>query len=1489
MVVQNQVLGYTPGTGDVESVTGNIVSNVDPANPIVTQVQSDWDATSGLGVILNKPDILLNKLVTANTSDAYTIDPEEGSVFYLTWNDDTTITLGSPTLSADETQTIYIILNPGAGAGDYTLLWVGDIDFVSGEVPLLDQTPGKVTILEATWVGSKWKFSQISTYNEPVFLASATTIDLDKTGSNFISITGTETITTISSISGIPRILRFEEDGCTIVNDPLTLPLPAPGNIVTKSGDIGVFLGFGSNENSSVYCISYSTFDGRTFSGVEEVTGNIVDNTDSRNPVITQVQSDWDASSGLGEILNKPDLGTMATQDADSVSISGGNIDGTLIGAINPTIVRSTFSRQSVSSTVTAAGTNQATATALTSVFNNVNNVASGTGVKLPAALSGIVIEVYNTGANTLSIYSAAAETINGVAGTFPVTLLNSNKGYRFIALSSSEWEYAPIGSMAYQNSNNVNITGGLADSLVIGANNPVIGTFTYMKQVPEQGISAAGTDQSDATALTTATNNVTTVSSGTGVKLPLLSVGAEITVYNNGANPMKVYSNGSETINGVSGATGITMDPGTKFIFNAIASNTWIYNSELSGTGTMALQDADDVDITGGSIGNTVIQDLVVSDTVSAAETYTIDPTIGNVFKLSIEGDCNINIGSLSMGIGQQIRVIFNANGEYAINWGNNIDFLSGCFPILDASGANTEILLTGIAGTWYAVNGDYTLFPKTVASASSINLDQHGGNIINITGTTNIDTIVTKSGNPRILKFSDVLTLVHSSNLLLPGNDDIVTENGDIACFVGSEADSITTCVWYTKTSVPPNAPVYDLGVVYAASTTSLSATYSNGSSGSGATLTATTNTTLTLDGKAITAGMYVLIKNQGTSYENGIYLSTDTGSGSDPWVLTRADYFDSPSEMLEGCKIIVANGDEFSQVAFYLDHDVTTVGTTSVLFNILVSKLVRSGGIDDGSIINDTTIGEFTRANAQFYEPINVQTGTTYTLVSDDASKLITVNSSAPMTLTLPQQSTLTTPEGYFVDVYNLGSGAVNLVKEGSETLVGKSILDTNESARIYRTTTTQWAVSYTGSAFGTYDLGSVKAASTANLSANYSNGSSGAGATLTSTSNGTLTLDGISILSGDYVLIADQVTLAHNGIYLSTTTGDGSTPWVLTRAQYFNSPSKMLAGCKVVVLQGATYAQVELYLAGSVITVGTSAVVFGTFNLISGGVQSVTGSIVDNTDPNDPVIVPFILEPCVAVQQGAPGGSYTYDNGSSGVGATLTNSGTQAALEIDGHTFSEGDRILWNELGTLTRNGVYVVTNPGTPSTNWVLTRSDDYDTPTQVFYNTTIFVKAGNTYAGNWFTMGNNASITIGSSDIPFYLAGESLNIENMAYQNSSSVAISGGSIVNTSYRGPISAKTTSYTTTSNDGTLTNTGATALVAFTLNATPNLGETVSFCVIDDDGLSVTRSGSQTIYLEGVSANSWTSTTIGSTLTLRYVNTDVWMTVATTGVWA
>jgi len=137
------------------------------------------------------------------------------------------------------------------------------------------------------------------------------------------------------------------------------------------------------------------------------------------------------------------------------------------------------------------------------------------------------------------------------------------------------------------------------------------------------------------------------------------------------------------------------------------------------------------------------------------------------------------------------------------------------------------------------------------------------------------------------------------------------------------------------------------------------------------------------------------------------------------------------------------------------------------------------------------------------------------------------------------------------------------------------------------------------------------------------------------------------------------------------------------------------------------------------------------------------------------------------------------SATYDNGTDGVGATLTNAGTQSILIVDGVTAVNDDRILIYEQVSATQNGVYVVTTIGSPSTNWVLTRSSDTNTAgpgssTQLDSGSYFFITEGNTGAGESYICNVDTSIVFGTTDITFvqfssaiqYTAGTNINISN---------------------------------------------------------------------------------------------------------------------------
>ena len=111
--------------------------------------------------------------------------------------------------------------------------------------------------------------------------------------------------------------------------------------------------------------------------------------------------------------------------------------------------------------------------------------------------------------------------------------------------------------------------------------------------------------------------------------------------------------------------------------------------------------------------------------------------------------------------------------------------------------------------------------------------------------------------------------------------------------------------------------------------ATTGNLSATYDNGSNGVGATLTADSNGAFpTIDGIQLELNENILVKNQTNPYENGSYVLTTVGDGSNPWVLTRCGFCDEESE-IRGAFEFVTQGTQFGNTGF-----VATVPTDFVI---------------------------------------------------------------------------------------------------------------------------------------------------------------------------------------------------------------------------------------------------------------------------------------------------------------------------------------------------------------------------------------------------------------------------------------------------------------------------------------------------------------------------------------------------------------------------
>lgn len=164
------------------------------------------------------------------------------------------------------------------------------------------------------------------------------------------------------------------------------------------------------------------------------------------------------------------------------------------------------------------------------------------------------------------------------------------------------------------------------------------------------------------------------------------------------------------------------------------------------------------------------------------------------------------------------------------------------------------------------------------------------------------------------------------------------------------------------------------------------------------------------------------------------------------------------------------------------------------------------------------------------------------------------------------------------------------------------------------------------------------------------------------------------------------------------------------------------------------------------------VGPSA---GNINVVGSGGVVVTGN--PGTHTLTVSSAGSVELPCVAAT--VVDLNATYNNGTAGVGATLTNNGTQAALVIDGVTLGLFNRVLVKNQITDSENGIYEVSDVGSVSTNWVLTRTSDYNTPAQIQPGDLVPVQQGTVNINSlWVELATVTTIGLDSIIFTAYVA-----------------------------------------------------------------------------------------------------------------------------------
>jgi hypothetical protein len=273
-----------------------------------------------------------------------------------------------------------------------------------------------------------------------------------------------------------------------------------------------------------------------------------------------------------------------------------------------------------------------------------------------------------------------------------------------------------------------------------------------------------------------------------------------------------------------------------------------------------------------------------------------------------------------------------------------------------------------------------------------------------------------------------------------------------------------------------------------VVAATTGNLAGTYNNGTNGVGATLTRASNGSIgTIDGATVSVGNRILLRAQTDAKENGVYVITAVGSGSAPWVITRAtDADNNPSgELATGDFTFVTSGSTNGSKGFIVSTTGTiTIGTTEInyaQFNaseavVAGTNISKSG--ETISVVNAPTFSGLVTASSgvafsdgtQTLEGVPsrtviIQRTSSNTLSGVERDDLIEMSSTSATTLTIPADSTFNFPIGTSIDVLQTNTGQVTIAGAGGVTVnatPGLKLRTQWSSATLFKRAANTWVV-------------------------------------------------------------------------------------------------------------------------------------------------------------------------------------------------------------------------------------------------------------------------------------------------------------------------------------------------------------------------------------------------------------------------------------------
>lgn len=182
---------------------------------------------------------------------------------------------------------------------------------------------------------------------------------------------------------------------------------------------------------------------GTSFNGGTAVTAAVdATSANTANKVVARdANGSFSANIITASIVgNATTAGTVTTAAQPNITSVGTLTSLTSTGNISAANVIATgYHIRSVDTGISAAGSTQGTATAISKEINLVSTVSAGQGIILPVAVAGMVIIVNNTSANTLNVYPNTGAAINSGSANAAYSHV-AGASLQYYATSSTQW-----------------------------------------------------------------------------------------------------------------------------------------------------------------------------------------------------------------------------------------------------------------------------------------------------------------------------------------------------------------------------------------------------------------------------------------------------------------------------------------------------------------------------------------------------------------------------------------------------------------------------------------------------------------------------------------------------------------------------------------------------------------------------------------------------------------------------------------------------------------------------------------------------------------------------------------------------------------------------------------------------------------------------------------------------------------------------------------